>query len=108
MEQIADPGAIVITPDTLVLVEGYVAVKSLGRCRSRGWARRSRCSSWWGAGAARTRLEAAARRGLTRFVGRSAELEQLRGALDRASLGHGRMVAVVGEPGVGSVRSALH
>ncbi len=39
-----------------------------------------------GAGAARTRLEAAARRGLTRFVGRNAELEQLRDALDRASL----------------------
>ena len=30
MEQIADPGAIVITPDTLVLAEGYVKVKSLG------------------------------------------------------------------------------
>jgi predicted ATPase len=57
-----------------------------------------------GAGAARTRLEAAARRGLTRFVGRTAELEQLRGALDRASLGHGQVVAVVGEPGVGKSR----
>jgi tetratricopeptide (TPR) repeat protein len=57
-----------------------------------------------GAGAARTRLEAAARRGLTRFVGRTAELEQLRDALDRASLGHGQVVAVVGEPGVGKSR----
>src|SRR4029453_13154130 len=27
MEQIADPGAIVITPDTLALAEGYVEVK---------------------------------------------------------------------------------
>ena len=33
-----------------------------------------------GAGPARTRLQAAARRGLTRFVGRDAELEQLRRA----------------------------
>jgi AAA ATPase-like protein len=57
-----------------------------------------------GAGAARTRLEAAARRGLTRFVGRNAELEQLRDALDRANLGHGQVVAVVGEPGVGKSR----
>jgi hypothetical protein len=57
-----------------------------------------------GAGAARTRLEAAARRGLTRFVGRNAELEQLRDALDRASQGHGQVVAVVGEPGVGKSR----
>jgi class 3 adenylate cyclase len=30
MEQLADPGAIVITPDTLALAEGYVEVKSLG------------------------------------------------------------------------------
>ena len=33
-----------------------------------------------------------------------AELEQLRDALDRASLGHGQVVAVVGEPGVGKSR----
>ena len=52
-----------------------------------------------GSGAARTRLETAARRGL---VGRNAELEQLRDALDRASVGHGQVVAVVGEPGVGT------
>jgi hypothetical protein len=55
-----------------------------------------------GAGAARIRLEATARRGLTRFVGRSTALEQLRDALDQASLGRGQVVAVVGEPGVGS------
>lgn len=57
-----------------------------------------------GVGAARTRLEAAARRGLTRFVGRNAELELLRDALDRAGQGHGQVVAVVGEPGVGKSR----
>src|SRR5262249_15786764 len=53
---------------------------------------------------ARTRLEAAARRGLTRFVGRSAELEQLRDTLDQASQGRGQVVSVVGEPGVGKSR----
>jgi len=46
----------------------------------------------------------AARRGLIRFVGRNAELEQLRDALDRASQGRGQVVAVVGEPGVGKSR----
>ena len=30
MEQLADPGAIVITPDTLALAESYIEVKSLG------------------------------------------------------------------------------
>ena len=43
-------------------------------------------------------------RGLTRFVGRDAELEQLREALGRTASGHGQVVAIVGEPGVGKSR----
>ena len=38
MEQIADPGAVVITPDTLELAEGYVEVKSLGPVPVKGLA----------------------------------------------------------------------
>jgi hypothetical protein len=30
MEQMADPGAILLTPDTLHLAEGFVQVQSLG------------------------------------------------------------------------------
>ena len=80
MEQIADPGAIVITPDTLALVEGYVEVKSLGPVPVKGLADAVEVYEVTGAGPARTRLQAATRRGLTRFVGRDAELEQLRRA----------------------------
>ena len=58
-----------------------------------------------GAGPARSRLHAAAARGLTRFVGREGELEQLRQALgSRGRSGHGQVVAIVGEPGVGKSR----
>jgi len=57
-----------------------------------------------GAGPARTRLQAAARRGLTRFVGRDAELEQLRRAQQLAGDGHGQVAAAVGEAGVGKSR----
>src|SRR5262249_28417966 len=52
----------------------------------------------------RTRLQARARRGLTRFVGRDAELEQLRRAQQQAGSGHGQVAAIVGEPGVGKSR----
>src|SRR5437660_757017 len=104
MEQIADPGAIVITPDTLALAEGFVQVTPLGPVPIKGLGEPVEVFELVGAGVARTRLEAAARRGLTRFVGRTAELEQLGGALDRARLGHGQVVAVVGEPGVGKSR----
>ena len=104
MEQLADPGAIVITPATLALAEGYVAVKSLGPVPVKGLADAVEVYEVTGAGPARTRLQAAARRGLTRFVGRDAELEQLRRAQQLAGDGHGQVAAIVGEAGVGKSR----
>jgi class 3 adenylate cyclase/tetratricopeptide (TPR) repeat protein len=104
MEQLAAPGSIRLTAETLQLAEGFVQVTPRGPVPIKGLGEPIEVFELVGAGAARTRLEAAARRGLTRFVGRSAELEQLRGALDRASEGHGQVVAVVGEPGVGKSR----
>jgi len=104
MEQLADPGAIVITPDTLALAEGYVEVKSLGPVPVKGLADAVEVYEVTGAGPARTRLQAAARRGLTRFVGRDAELEQLRRAQQLVTNGHGQIAAAVGEAGVGKSR----
>jgi len=104
MEQLADPGAIVITPDTLALTEGYVEVKSLGPVPVKGLAEPVEVYEVTGAGSARTRLQVAARRGLTRFVGRDAELEQLRRAQQLASDNHGQIAAIVGEAGVGKSR----
>jgi class 3 adenylate cyclase/tetratricopeptide (TPR) repeat protein len=104
MEQIAEPGAIVITPDTLALAEGYVEVKSLGSVPVKGLAEPVEVCEVTGAGSARTRLQATARRGLTRFVGRDAELEQLRRAQQLAGDSHGQIAAIVGEAGVGKSR----
>ncbi|HEV2056519.1 MAG TPA: AAA family ATPase, partial [Methylomirabilota bacterium] len=104
MEQLADPGAIVITPDTLALAEGYVEVKSLGPVPVKGLAEPVEIYEVTGAGPARTRLQAAVGRGLTRFVGRDAELEQLRRAQQLAGEGHGQVAAIVGVAGVGKSR----
>jgi class 3 adenylate cyclase/tetratricopeptide (TPR) repeat protein len=104
MEQLADPGAIVITPETLALAEGYVEVKSLGPVPVKGLADPVEVYEVTGAGPGRTRLQAATRRGLTRFVGRDAELEQLRRAQQLAAAGHGQVAAIVGEAGVGKSR----
>src|SRR5438874_94237 len=57
-----------------------------------------------GAGSLRSRLQAAAARGFTKFVGRDAELETLRRTLGRVGAGQGQIVALVGEPGVGKSR----
>src|SRR5262249_8841503 len=104
MEQLAAPGSIRLTAETLHRAEGFVQVTPLGPVPVKGLTEPVDVFELVGAGAARTRLAAAARRGLTRFVGRTAELEQLRDALERAGQGHGQVVAVVGEPGVGKSR----
>jgi predicted ATPase len=46
----------------------------------------------------------AAARGLTKFIGRDAEFEQLRRALSSTASAHGQADAIVGEPGVGKSR----
>jgi tetratricopeptide (TPR) repeat protein len=104
LEQLADPGSILLTADTLRLAEGYVAVRPLGPVLVKGLDTPVEVYELTGAGPQRSRLAAAAARGLTRFVGRDAELEQIRRALARVGSGHGQVVAAVGEPGVGKSR----
>jgi DNA-binding SARP family transcriptional activator len=104
IEQLASPGSILLTRSTLELVEGYVSVKPLGPMSLEGLAEPVEVYELTGAGFARTHLQAATRRGLTRFVGRDAELAQLRRAQQLASARHGQIVAIVGEPGVGKSR----
>jgi class 3 adenylate cyclase/tetratricopeptide (TPR) repeat protein len=104
MEQAATPGSILITVDTVRLVEGFVEVRSLGLVNVKGLGGSVDIFELVGAGAVRSRLQAAAARGLTRFLGRDAEVEQLQKARDFAAAGHGQIVAVVGDAGVGKSR----
>jgi class 3 adenylate cyclase/tetratricopeptide (TPR) repeat protein len=104
MEQMAKPGSVLTTADTLRLAEGYVAIEPLGPVPVRGLADPVQIYEVTGAGAARTRLQAAAGRGLTRFVGRGVQLEQLAGAQQLVGHGRGQVVAIIGEAGVGKSR----
>jgi class 3 adenylate cyclase/tetratricopeptide (TPR) repeat protein len=104
MEQLATPGSTRITAATLQLVEGYVAVRSLGRVPVKGVGEPLDVYELVGAGSGRTRLQVASRQGFSRFVGRHVEMEHLRSLLDKAVLGSGQVAAVVGEPGVGKSR----
>jgi hypothetical protein len=107
MEQLASPGTTLLTADTLRLAEGYIEVKPLGPMPIKGLPAPVEAYELVGAGPRRSRLSATATRDLTRFVGRAGELEQLREALDRSASGHGQVVAIVGEPGVGKSRLVL-
>jgi hypothetical protein len=103
MEQLAEPGSTVLSPATLELAEGYVEVKPLGALPVKGLPAPMEVYEPVGAGAVRSRLHVAAR-GISGFVGRDGELDQLRQTLERTQAGHGPVVAVVGEPGVGKSR----
>jgi len=104
MEQLAEPGTILLTPDTLALAEGFVQVTTRGSVPVKGLATPIEVFVLAGASPVRSRLHAAVSRGLTRFVGRDAEMELLRRSLARAREGQGQVVAIVGEPGVGKSR----
>jgi predicted ATPase/class 3 adenylate cyclase len=104
MEQSAVPGTTLITAETFRLAEGYVQVAPLGPINVKGLAEPMQAYELTGAVAGRSRFQTLAARGLTKFVGRTAEIEQLSTALSQARAGQGQVVAVVGEPGVGKSR----
>src|SRR6516162_9290448 len=104
MEQLATPGSTRLTVPTLRLVEGLVQVTALGLVPVKGLEEPIEAFELVGASAIRRRLQVSAARGLTRFVGRQHELESLQQTLERAGAGHGQVVAIVGEPGVGKSR----
>ena len=70
--------------------------KTLGETQIKGVEEPLNVYEVLGAGPLRTRLQVAARRGLTRFVGRQSEMEQLQQALEQAKAGHGQIVGVMG------------
>jgi class 3 adenylate cyclase len=104
MEQMALPGSILMTGDTFSLAEGFIKVNPLGALQVKGLSGLQEAYEVAGIEPVRSRLHATAARGLTRFVGRETEIEQLRQALGRAAGGHGQLVSLVGEPGVGKSR----
>src|SRR5215468_7637144 len=104
MEQLAAPGSILLTADTLRLVEGLVQVTALGPIPVKGLPEPVEVCELVGASALRGRFQARVAGGLTRFVGRETERAALVQALERAGVGQGQVVAVVGEAGVGKSR----
>src|SRR5262245_48850279 len=104
MEQMAKPGSTLVTADALRLADGYVEVKSLGFVPVKGLETPIPVYELTGLAASRSRFQASAARGLTRFVGRDREVQQLAHVIERAAAGHGQAVAVVGEAGLGKSR----
>ena len=104
LQSLATPGAVVAGEQTRKLSEGFFEFRALDPRTIKGVSQPVVAYEVIDVGPLRTRLEAAARRGLVKFVGRATELGEMKRALDRAQSGHGQIVGVVGDAGVGKSR----
>jgi class 3 adenylate cyclase len=104
MESLAEPNTCYLSEATAALVKGYFTLEDLGEFRVKGVAAPVRVHRLCGIGASRTRFDVARARGLSRFVGRAADLRTLEDALEQTAAGNGQVVGVVAEAGTGKSR----
>src|SRR5499426_1714880 len=104
MQELAAGGTTLMTSSTLREVEGFVQVRSVGAVQVKGVSRPVDAFEVVAATTARTRVQAAAARGLTPLVGRRTEIEVFSKLVEEAGSGKGQILAMVGEPGLGKSR----
>ena len=107
VQQLAEPDTVLLTENTARLVEGFCALADAGPRSVKGISAPIRVFELAAMGPARTRLDAAGRRGLTRLIGRDTELTWLENILARSIGSDGQVVGIVGEAGVGKSRLCL-
>ena len=104
LESIAPVGSIAISEATRQLCEGYFETHGLGPTAVKGVSAPINVYEVTGLGPLRTHFQLSVQRGLTKLVGRTRELEQMRRALELAMSGQGQIVAVMAEAGTGKSR----
>jgi class 3 adenylate cyclase len=104
LQTFATPGSVVIGESVRKFVEGYFILKTLGPTQVKGVSEPVNIYEVTSVGPLRTRLQRAAGRGLTRFVGRAREMDAMKAAAEQARAGRGQIVAAMAEPGVGKSR----
>ncbi len=107
MESMARPSTILGTASTYRLARDFFDFRPLGKFQVKGKEESQEVYELVEASEVATRIEAAAAKGLTRFVGRTREAEALKDAFEKARSGSGQVVGVVGEAGVGKSRLLL-
>ena len=107
LQQLAQPGTVVISEATHKLVAGYFETRDLGEHTVKGHPEPVRVYEVLRARGRRTRLEVAAERGLTPRVGRDRELTTLLDLFQQAKAGHGQVVSITGEACIGKSRLVL-
>ncbi|MFT5063965.1 MAG: class 3 adenylate cyclase/tetratricopeptide (TPR) repeat protein, partial [Gammaproteobacteria bacterium] len=101
MEHIAEPGTTYLTDHVAQLVDGYFDLEPLGEMDIKGVSDPIRAFKLLGLGPIRTRLERSQQRGMSSFVGRESEFNQLQQVIEQDSPG---VFRVVGDAGMGKSR----
>ncbi len=104
MESNAEPGSVLASKHTYWPTRDFFQFEFLGPLAVKGKEEPVKAYRLLKVGDVETRIEAAAGRGFTRFVGRKRELETLTEAFEQVKSGHGQVVGIVGEAGVGKSR----
>ena len=107
MEGLARQGSILVSNNTYKLAGEFFEFEPLGKLAVKGKQKPVEAYELIRAGEIETRIEAAAVKGLTRFVGRKKSVAALMEVWDRAKSGAGQVVGMVGEAGVGKTRLLL-
>jgi len=107
MESSAEPGTVQVSESTHQLTQGYFEFHDLGEMEVKG--KEKPVHAWRVLRALPTkgRIAASLARGLSPFVGRERELDNLNYSYLQTKGGQGQVVGIVGEPGVGKSRLLL-
>jgi len=104
IQGLAAPDTLVISEATYRLVQGYFSCEALGEQTLRGIAEPVTVYRVLSESGATSRLEVAHARGLTPLVGRESEVTLLLERWEQAKAGHGQVVLLSGEAGIGKSR----
>jgi class 3 adenylate cyclase len=103
LQNLAEPGTVLLSDAANRLVQGLVASDFLGEFGIKGKSEPQRVYRLNGVIQGATRFDASVRRGLTAFVGRDDELARLESCAQDA-LTRIRVIDIIGEPGIGKSR----
>ncbi len=104
IQGLAVPNTLVISHATQELVQGYFACEALGAHTLRGVSDPVTLYRVLSESGAQNRLDIASARGLTPLVGREQEVELLFERWEQVKVGHGHVVLLSGEGGIGKSR----
>jgi class 3 adenylate cyclase len=104
LQSLAEPGTVLVSENSHRLTKDFFEFDNLGPVDVKGKSHPVAVFRAVQAKDVRSRIEVSAGRGFTPLVARQAELDQLMAAFAKTKAGHGQIVSLVGEAGVGKSR----